>query len=173
LFARSPCAPHMGTLARHAEFTSGLVVESTMILSACPGRAGDVPPVGRRLKRNVVICAAVVACAIGGGSSAVFGESNPVDNQSTPANSSRPAANLPARSQGHVPQGETGPLETGSGGAPAASPQGETPPACRRRLQDPKAARRQKIRALPTRARRLRAKAMFISRRCACALPRS
>jgi hypothetical protein len=80
------------------------------------------------LKRNVVICAAVVACAIGGGSSAVFGESNPVDNQSTPANSSRPAANLPAQSQGHVPQGETGPLETGSGGAPAASPQGETPP---------------------------------------------
>lgn len=128
MFARSPCAPQMGTLARDAEFTSGLVVESTMILSACPGRAGDVPPVGRRLKRNVVICAAVVACAIGGGSSAVFGESNPVDNQSTPANSSRPAANLPARSQGHVPQGETGPLETGSGGAPAASPQGETPP---------------------------------------------
>ena len=128
MFARSPCAPHMGTLARHAEFTSGLVVESTMILSACPGRAGDVPPVGRRLKRNVVICAAVLACAIGGGSSAVFGESNPVDNQSTPANSSRPAANLPAQSQGHVPQGETGPLETGSGGAPAASPQGETPP---------------------------------------------
>jgi hypothetical protein len=31
-------------------------------------------------------------------------------------------------------------------------------PACRRRLQDPKAARRQKIRALPTRARRLRAR---------------
>lgn len=27
------------------------------------------------------------------------------------------------------PQGSTGPLSTGSGGAPAASPQGETPPA--------------------------------------------
>ena len=27
------------------------------------------------------------------------------------------------------PQGQTGPLSTGSGGAPAASPQGETPPA--------------------------------------------
>jgi hypothetical protein len=99
-----------------------------MVLSERPGRAGDRPPVGRRLKRNVVICAAVVACAIGGGSSAVIGESNPVDNQNMPANSSRPAANLPVQSQGHVPQGETGPLETGSGGAPAASPQGETPP---------------------------------------------
>jgi hypothetical protein len=28
-----------------------------------------------------------------------------------------------------TPQGETGPRETGSGGAPAESPQGETPPA--------------------------------------------
>jgi hypothetical protein len=27
------------------------------------------------------------------------------------------------------PQGRTGPLETGSGGAPAESPQGDTPPA--------------------------------------------
>jgi hypothetical protein len=69
---------------------------------------------GRRLKRNVVICAAVVACAIGVGSSAVFGESNPLDNQSEPAKSSRPAAGLPAQLQGRVPQGETGPLEAES-----------------------------------------------------------
>jgi hypothetical protein len=35
----------------------------------------------------------------------------------------------PAQTQGQPsPQGATGPLNTGSGGAPAESPQGETPP---------------------------------------------
>jgi hypothetical protein len=40
-----------------------------------------------------------------------------------------PPTPTPAETQGQgSPQGPTGPLETKSGGAPAASPQGETPP---------------------------------------------
>jgi hypothetical protein len=36
---------------------------------------------------------------------------------------------LPPETQGVVqPQGPTGPLETGTGGAPASSPQGQSPP---------------------------------------------
>jgi hypothetical protein len=38
------------------------------------------------------------------------------------------AANPPARSGQSSPQGHPGPIDTGSGGAPAANPQGETPP---------------------------------------------
>jgi len=37
---------------------------------------------------------------------------------------------LPSEMKGvQQPQGATGPLETGKGGAPASSPQGQTPPA--------------------------------------------
>jgi hypothetical protein len=38
------------------------------------------------------------------------------------------AASPPSRSGQSSPQGTPGPIDTGSGGAPAANPQGETPP---------------------------------------------
>jgi hypothetical protein len=41
---------------------------------------------------------------------------------------SEPAASSAPRAGQGSPQGQTGPIDTGSGGAPAASPQGETPP---------------------------------------------
>ena len=61
-------------------------------------------------------------------------ESQPATSQATAA--SKRAESPPAQSQQQTsqspqqtsPQGATGPLETTSGGAPAASPQGETPP---------------------------------------------
>jgi hypothetical protein len=66
-------------------------------------------------------------------------ESQPATSQATAA--SKRAESSPAQSQQQAPQpqtpqshqqtspqGATGPLETSSGGAPAASPQGETPP---------------------------------------------
>jgi predicted lipid-binding transport protein (Tim44 family) len=68
-------------------------------------------------------------------------QSQPVSRQTTGSSSSKRAENPPAQPQQQAsepqtpqsqqqtsPQGGTGPLETGSGGAPAASPQGETPP---------------------------------------------
>jgi hypothetical protein len=51
------------------------------------------------------------------------GESPPAQPQQE---ASRPQT--PQSQQQTSPQGGTGPLETSSGGAPAASPQGETPP---------------------------------------------
>lgn len=66
-------------------------------------------------------------------------ESQPASSQTT--GSSKRAESPPAQPQQHdsqpqtpqsqqqtSPQGGSGPLETSSGGAPAASPQGETPP---------------------------------------------
>ena len=68
-------------------------------------------------------------------------ESQPANSQTTGSSSSKRAESPPAQPQQQAsqpqtpqsqqqtsPQGGTGPLETSSGGAPAASPQGETPP---------------------------------------------
>ena len=50
--------------------------------------------------------------------SVAFSQSNPSD----PSTNTDPSGNVTQ------PQGKTGPLNTKSGGAPASSPQGETPP---------------------------------------------
>jgi hypothetical protein len=46
-----------------------------------------------------------------------------------PAQPNSSAAQTPPEEKGHPqPQGWTGPINTGSGGAPAESPQGQSPP---------------------------------------------
>ena len=46
-----------------------------------------------------------------------------------PAQPNAPAAQTPPEQKGQLqPQGWTGPINTGSGGAPAESPQGQSPP---------------------------------------------
>jgi hypothetical protein len=68
-------------------------------------------------------------------------ESQSASSQTTGSSSSKRVESPPAQPQQQAsqpqtpqsqqqtsPQGGTGPLETSSGGAPAASPQGETPP---------------------------------------------
>jgi hypothetical protein len=59
--------------------------------------------------------------------SAAFAQTAPASNPDTAAKSSAsdPATPPPTR---HQPQGPTGPMATTSGGASAASPQGDTPP---------------------------------------------
>ena len=54
--------------------------------------------------------------------------SSPNQTGDTPNSTDRTV--LPSEMKGvEQPQGTTGPLETGEGGAPASSPQGQTPPA--------------------------------------------
>jgi hypothetical protein len=127
------------------------VAESNMVLSERQNRRAQPLPVGRLLKRGCVICVGMAFCAIGAGSfpSIAFAESNPVNNQGAPTASSRPSASLRAQPQGHVPQGETGPLDTSSGGAPAASPQGETPPGMQATPSKPKDSAPSKDDAVP------------------------
>jgi len=56
-------------------------------------------------------------------------DNNPKDRTSPPRATSGETS-LPAHQQNRQeqPQGPTGPLDTTTGGAPAASPQGQTPP---------------------------------------------
>lgn len=51
--------------------------------------------------------------------------SDPTNNPAANAAASHPGAAAPAQPQ---PQGHTGPTATTSGGAPASSPQGDSPP---------------------------------------------
>ena len=51
--------------------------------------------------------------------------SGPTNNPAANATASKPALAAPAQPQ---PQGYTGPTATTSGGAPASSPQGDSPP---------------------------------------------
>jgi hypothetical protein len=68
--------------------------------------------------RLIVLTAAFALSA----ASAAFSQSNPSD----PSN---PSINTNSSGSVTQPQGKTGPINTGSGGgAPASSPQGETPP---------------------------------------------
>ena len=60
------------------------------------------------------LTAIFILCA----STTVFAQPKPADPQS----SNNPSGNVAQ------PQGNTGPINTKSGGAPASSPQGETPP---------------------------------------------
>ena len=64
--------------------------------------------------------AIVTICLVSG---AIFARAQTADSNSTGTTIS------PGTNGVRQPQGQTGPLSTGSGGAPAASPQGETPPA--------------------------------------------
>jgi hypothetical protein len=68
----------------------------------------------RMSDKFVALTAAFVFCA----STAVFAQSRPVDQQTN----SNPSGSV------MQPQGKTGPIVTERGGAPASSPQGETPP---------------------------------------------
>jgi hypothetical protein len=54
--------------------------------------------------------------------------SSPTPREGSPNSTGRTV--LPSEMKGvEQPQGTTGPLETGTGGAPPSSPQGQTPPA--------------------------------------------
>ena len=69
-----------------------------------------------------IILFAIVAIAPASAQSNSAGKPAPGDS---PHSTGRTYLPTDAHSQ---PQGSTGPLETGSGGAPAASPQGQSPP---------------------------------------------
>jgi hypothetical protein len=56
----------------------------------------------------------------------VFAQTTPPPTKDTPNAAGR--ANIPEKKEQTQPQGNTGPLNTTSGGTPAASPQGDTPP---------------------------------------------
>ena len=74
------------------------------------------------MSRKIIgLTAIFILCA----STTAFAQPKPADPQS----SNNPSGNVAQ------PQGNTGPINTKSGGAPASSPQGETPPGMQSALQ--------------------------------------
>jgi hypothetical protein len=61
--------------------------------------------------------------------------SDPSDNPAANSAVTKPTTPAPAQPQ---PQGQAGPTDTTSGGAPASSPQGDTPPGMQPDPHDPK-----------------------------------
>jgi hypothetical protein len=71
--------------------------------------------------------AALCVCLCGGGCAVAQTQSAPNQPGDSPQSTGRTI--ISPETQGVAqPQGRTGPLETGTGGAPASSPQGQTPP---------------------------------------------
>lgn len=80
----------------------------------------------------------VLSTALVGGAALaqnVSPKSDPTDNPPANAAASNPVTAAPAQ---HQPQGHTGPTSTTSGGAPASSPQGDTPAGMQPHPNDPK-----------------------------------
>jgi hypothetical protein len=74
--------------------------------------------------RIAIATLCLVLCA--GGASA---QNSPTEKKSDAAAESTGRTVLPPETKGaKQPQGHTGPVETGTGGAPAESPQGQSPP---------------------------------------------
>jgi hypothetical protein len=74
-----------------------------------------------------IAIAALCLCLCGGGSAVAQIQSAPNQPRDSPQSTGRTI--ISPETQGVTqPQGRTGPLETGTGGAPASSPQGQTPP---------------------------------------------
>jgi hypothetical protein len=67
---------------------------------------------------------AIIALCLGTG--VAFAQTTPPPTKDAPNATGRTI--IPEKNVQSQPQGNTGPLNTGSGGAPASSPQGETPP---------------------------------------------
>jgi hypothetical protein len=75
---------------------------------------------------RIGIIALLIAVCVGTASAQT--QSDPKEPGDSPHSTGRTV--LPPEMKGvQQPQGPTGPLETGTGGAPASSPQGQTPPA--------------------------------------------
>jgi hypothetical protein len=72
------------------------------------------------------ISIAAVCLIIGGGFASA--QTTPPANPGTESTNTTGRTVIPEKKGPDQPQGPTGPLNTKSGGAPAASPQGETPP---------------------------------------------
>jgi hypothetical protein len=62
------------------------------------------------------------------GTGAAFSQQTPVANPSKDSQNSTGRTVIPEKQGPPQPQGHTGPLDTKTGGAPAESPQGQTPP---------------------------------------------
>jgi hypothetical protein len=73
--------------------------------------------------RAAWIAAAVIAAAV-----IAFGVTRYAAQPTTTAMTNNAIPERPSAQSQPSPQGETGPLDTKSGGAPAASPQGDAPP---------------------------------------------
>ena len=74
--------------------------------------------------RTAIVALSLALCA---GSASAQTQSGPQQPGDSPHSTGR--TELPPDMKGVTqPQGPTGPLETGTGGAPAESPQGQTPP---------------------------------------------
>ena len=71
---------------------------------------------------------ALIAVYLALGAGVAFAQAQPNDKQTTDSPHSTGRTVLPDTKGQEQPQGPTGPLNTTSGGAPAASPQGQTPP---------------------------------------------
>jgi hypothetical protein len=69
------------------------------------------------------------------GGAALAQTASPTNNPAANAVGSNPARAAPAQAQ---PQGHSGPITTTTGGAPASSPQGDSPPGMQPSPKDPK-----------------------------------
>jgi hypothetical protein len=81
----------------------------------------------------------LITAVIGGAALAqnVAPSPDPTNNPGANSAASNPATSVPVQPQ---PQGDPGPTNTTSGGAPASSPQGEAPPGMQATPNDPKQA---------------------------------
>jgi hypothetical protein len=70
----------------------------------------------------------IAALALLLGTGAVAAQQTPKADPSKDSQNSTGRTIIPEKMGPAQPQGHTGPIETKSGGAPAASPQGQTPP---------------------------------------------
>jgi hypothetical protein len=71
---------------------------------------------------------AIVALGLTLGIGAVLAQQTPTADPSKESQNSTGRTVIPEKMGPAQPQGRTGPLDTKSGGAPAESPQGQTPP---------------------------------------------
>ena len=71
---------------------------------------------------------AIAALGLVLGTGAAFSQQTPVADPSKDSQNSTGRTVIPEKQGPAQPQGHTGPIDTKSGGAPAESPQGQTPP---------------------------------------------
>ena len=76
---------------------------------------------------KIALAALCLLCGLGSAMAQAQAPSSPNQRGDSPQSTGR--TTISPETQGVIqPQGRTGPLETGTGGAPASSPQGQTPP---------------------------------------------
>jgi hypothetical protein len=86
------------------------------------------PEVEARNMRGTTMRAALIAACLLSCGGLAWAQAQPASNAMDKAEHSTGRTQTPEDKGQNQPQGRTGPIETTTGGAPAASPQGESPP---------------------------------------------